>query len=189
MPKPAEKQLCAHLQCGDTKDLRERIFCRLNLAPEGIARELQIEYLPEYCRALAGNAARQACVRLYTAYQPCWNRPAGEERLRCARSVLSLGSNVAEEARRCKERSGCIKALEEKVYNMVIFHLYDLEQRAETLSERGASLEKIADFETVVEIKKQAFRDARSHEEQRAIILEVRKAWRDFLQDVQKEVR
>lgn len=191
---PVSQRRCSRLQCGNKTTLRERIFCRLNLAPAGMVRELEIEYLPEECRAAADSAQRQACIARYKSYQPCWSVPAGESRFACARDILRLGPMASEEVKNCQGQTGseqvaCKAAVREKVFRMIKFRLYDLEERAEQLAERGADLDAVADLEALIESKKQAFDAAQTKAERRQIIFDVRQAWQDFLNRVKDQVK
>jgi len=192
-PPPPESQPCQKLQCGNKPTLRERIACRLNLAPAGAARELEIQYLPEACRVKTG-AEQKSCIERYKSFQPCWNAKEGEERFSCARNVLKLGPSISEEVKTCQGKKGqdqvaCKSALKEKVLYMIAFRFYDLETRAEELGNRGADLNAIADFETIVELKKQAFDKASTNTERRQIILDVRQAWQEFINKVKDQIK
>ncbi|PIR92425.1 hypothetical protein COU01_01800 [Candidatus Falkowbacteria bacterium CG10_big_fil_rev_8_21_14_0_10_44_15] len=192
-PPPPESQACEKLQCGNKSTLRDRVSCRLNLAPAGAARDLEIQYLPEACRVKTG-AEQKECVGRYKSFQPCWNAKEGDERFSCARNVLKLGPLVSDEVKTCQGKKGrdqvaCKIALKEKVLYMIAFRFYDLETRAEELGNRGADLNAIADFETIVELKKQAFDKASINAERRQIILDVRKAWQEFISKVKDQIK
>jgi hypothetical protein len=192
-PPPPESRPCQRLQCGNKPTLRERIFCRLNLTPAGAARELEIQYLPEACRVKTG-AEQKSCIERYKSFQPCWAVKEGQERFSCARNVLKLGPSISEEVKTCQGKKGqeqvtCKKALKEKVLYMIAFRFYDLETRAEELGNRGADLNAIADFETIIELKKQEFDKALTNAERRQIILGVRKAWQEFITKVKDQVK
>lgn len=193
-PSPETSRPCPTLQCGNLGQMRERILCRLNLAPAGVARELQIQYLPEECRALAATAEQNECISYYKSYQPCWSMPAGTGRFACARSVLKLGPIVSQEVQTCRGKTGteqvqCKAELREKVFDFIKFRFYDLEQRAEEFGNRGADVQAIADFETAVEQQKQAFGKAATKTERRQIILNVREAWQQFINKVKDQIR
>lgn len=193
-PSPVTSQACPHLQCGDKATLHDRIACRLNLAPEGAAQELKIQYLPEECRTAANAAEKNECIARYKSYAPCWNLPAGEGRFACARQVLNLGQSVADEAKQCQGKVGpgrasCEQGLKEKVLYMVKFRFYDLEQRAEDLARRGADLSVVTSLETAIETKKQEFDAAKTQNNLRQIILDVRAAWQDFVNKVKDQVK
>lgn len=193
-PPSATTKRCEKLQCGNLSTLRERIFCRLNLAPAGIARELELQYLPEECRALSDNNAQEACEERYESFQPCWSVPAGRQRFDCARNILKLGPIVSGEVKKCQgltgqARANCSQDLKNKVYDMIKFRLYDLEQRAERLGERGADLGAVADLEAVIEQAKQDLNNAQTFNQRRQIILDASAAWRNFLKTVKDQVQ
>jgi hypothetical protein len=165
----------------------------LNLTPAGAARELELQYLPEACRGKTG-AEQKTCIDRYRSFQPCWSINDWKERAACARNVLKLGPVVSEEVKTCQGKKGseqvaCKMALKEKILYMIAFRFYDLETRAEELGNRGADLNAIADFETIVELKKQALEKATTNAERRQIILDVRSAWNDFIRKVKDEVK
>ncbi|MBI2985007.1 MAG: hypothetical protein HYY50_05295 [Candidatus Kerfeldbacteria bacterium] len=192
-PPPEQFRPCQALQCSSKSTLRDRVFCRLNLAPEGLARELAIEFLPEECRVLVDQSTRQECIQYYRNYQPCWTLPAGENRFSCAKNVLKVGPIVSQEVRSCQGKTGqeqvtCKSAIREKVFDLIKFRFYDLEQRAEVLGDRGVDLSTIADFVTAVEQKKQAFNQAASKDERRQIILDVRQAWQTFIDQAKTQL-
>jgi hypothetical protein len=193
-PSPATSQRCDHLQCGGLPSLHDRIACRLNLAPGGIARELELQYLPEECRVMTNKQTQENCEELYKSYKPCWDIPAGQQRFDCARGVLKLGPDLSAAIATCKSLSGlqqaqCIEQQRKAVFNLIKFRFYDLEQRAEKLGERGASLQAIAVFETFIETKKQAFDQASGHEQRKQIILDVRQAWQNFINEIKDQVK
>lgn len=193
-PSPVNLQACTHLQCGGKATLHDRIACRLNLAPEGAAQELKIQYLPEECRAATVKIEKNECIARYKLYAPCWNLPAGEGRFACSRQVLSLGQSVSDEAKLCQgktgtDRASCEQTLKEKVLYSIKFRFYDLEQRAEDLARRGADLGQVADLETTIETKKQEFNAAKTQDELHQIILDVRAAWQNFISKVKDQVK
>src|SRR5258708_6981184 len=167
---PSTTQRCDHLQCGDKTALRDRISCRLNLAPAGVARELEIQYLPEECRSLSSKSDQETCEERYKSYKPCWNIPAGQARLDCARGILMLGPVISQEIETCQGKSGtgrvaCIAGVKEKVFSMIKFRFYDLEQRAEKMGELGADLGAVTDLETTIEQSKQNFNKVTTYQE------------------------
>ncbi len=189
---PSTARACQHLQCGNMKTLSERISCRLKLAPAGVTRELQIQYLPEECRVIANAAERKECIARYKSYQPCWSLPQGEGRFECARKVLKLKASVTDEIQACRtdaNPSKCRTDLKEKVLYMIKFRFYDLEQRAEDLYYRGASPAAIAKFDTIVETKKQEFDQVKATSDFQRIILDVRSAWQNFMDQVKDQIK
>lgn len=192
-PPPPDSQPCEKLQCGNKSTLHDRISCRLNLAPAGAARDLELQYLPEACRVETG-AEQKECVNRYKSFQPCWSSQEEEQRFSCARNVLKLGPVVSDEVKTCEGKTGadqvsCKTAIKEKVLYMIAFRFYDLETRAEELGNRGADLNTIADFETTIELKKRAFDKATTNAERKQIILDVRSAWQDFINKVKDQVK
>lgn len=185
-PPPQSERACPTLQCGNLPTLLERVACRQKLGPAGLAREYEIEYLPELCRARADKTARAACVDLYRAFQPCWQLTEGAERNACAGRLLKLTSSVGARKTECDEKSEadrplCMGLLRNDVHNMVLFRMYDLEERAEALASRDVPADLIARFSATVEEKKIAFDAAKDKEGRRQAILELRAAWRDFV--------
>ena len=169
-PQPQASRRCEKLQCGDKTDLRERVACRLKLAPSGIARELEIEYLPEECRAIpTGSSDRGLCIARYKSLAPCWAKAVGLDRDICAKEVLKFDAAATPEAKR------------QATYGMIKFRFYDLSERAEDLIEDGVSADDVATFVATVESKKQEFNAARTKDQRRQIILDVRAAWKAFV--------
>ena len=148
--------------------------------------------MPEACRAMTDNDEKEECIQRYKEYQPCWNLPEGQGRFECAKKVLKISNDpLKDQINFCKtaaDPSDCMDVLREKVLYMITFRFYDLEQRAEDLFYRGVSASDIADFDTKIEIKKQEFNLATTNKERRQIILDVRKAWQDFVNKAKSQV-
>jgi hypothetical protein len=166
--------------------MRERVVCRLGLAPAGMARENELQYLPELCRAQAAGPARDACIALYKDFDLCWSAPSLDERVACAKGVLGLESNIREQMIACLEKEEpestvCADKLRQKVYDLVLFRLYDLEERAEDLLERSVPIDAVADLVVEIEQKKIAFKAATTKEARRQAVLDVRAAWLQFV--------
>ncbi len=192
-PPPISARACSHLQCGNKPTIEERILCRVSLNPAGVARELEIQYLPEACRAETDAIEKKECIERYKSYQQCWALPVGKARFDCANTVLKISTvPIQDQVKDCKlskDQSACMNQLREKVFYMVQFRFYDLEQRAEDLFYKGVSNETIADFDIIVETKKQAFNSATTDAERRQIILDVRKAWQDFVNKAKDQIK
>lgn len=181
--KPMSDRPCPTLQC-DQPDIRARILCRMKLEPAGILRENEIRYLPELCRALEGEE-RDRCIALYKSFGPCWEAKEGE-RVACARGVLGLGENLKELTVACKEmepaeRDACLAALRAKVYDLVLFRMYDLEERAEDFVAGGVTVETVADFAVKVEQRKLEFKKASDKDGRKKAVTDLRADWKDFL--------
>lgn len=184
--KPAADRPCPNLQCGDLPSMRERIACRLKLEPAGIAREDEIRYLPELCRSAAGEDAKAACIALYRSFAPCWASPAGDARTNCAKNAVGLAGDLKEQVVACREmddpaKSACLDALRKKVYDLILFRVYDLEERAEALRANGVPDAAIVDLSVKIEEAKAAFRAATTKDARRKAILDARDAWKAFL--------
>lgn len=137
---------------------------------------------------------KSECIATYRSYAPCWAIPPGEPRFTCARNILKLGPVISDEVKTCQGKTGkgqaaCKEALRDRVFYMVKFRFYDLEQRAEDLARRGANLDAVAKLETAIERKKQALDGSKTDGERRQIVLDVRAAWRDFIANVKDEVK
>lgn len=188
-PSPAVSQRCDHLQCGNLPTLDARVRCRVNLAPAGIDRELELQYLPEECRAEKDASVQAACIARYRAIVPCYKPPEGEQRFSCGRQALGLDAPVADLLRSCQagpdaERAACLQALRGKVYAMVKFRFYDLEDRAEDLFARGASTDRIGTFVSYMETEKLAFNQAGTKDERLAIVRDVQAHWKAFIVEI-----
>lgn len=184
--QPRISQRCDRLQCGNIAVLRERVECRLRLVPAGLARELEIQFLPEACKAFAVGDTRAECISLYKSFDPCWSLPLGDRRNLCAKDVLGLSEDVSTDVASCQELSvseavECMSSLRARVHDMILFRIYDLEERAEELLDMGVRVEDVADFVTIIEELKHAFVIAESKEGRRNVILGARSAWRAFV--------
>ena len=141
--QPAKQKtvdLSQELKCGNLSSRGERVRCRLSLEDEEYARENEILYLPEECRDMV-EEKKNNCINLYKKTQRCWQFPVGESRLQCVRENLNLGRIFSTEIKTCDakgtERAKCISEIREKAFNLIKFRFYDLEERAEKISEEG----------------------------------------------------
>ena len=185
-PKPVEKQSCLYvsnllkkLKCRNLATLNERVGCRLQLSDKDLIQELQISYLPEECALANSEMKKESCVKLYSSLQPCFNQQAN--RIACAKRILNVG-DIATEKANCGNSINCIQNLREKTYSLIKFRFYELEERAEEFLESGIISNDVATlFISNLELKKQQFNNAKSYDERRNIILEIRSLWRDFI--------
>lgn len=187
-PPPFFKK-CEKLQCADKPTVKERVLCRLNLTPAAIAREYELEYLPEECKLKTSNKEKNDCIKRYLSFKPCWEKPVGEERSLCAKNALGIVNNASQEMNTCLGKTPrvaetCKNDIRKKVYEMIKFRFYDLEERAEELIEEGADQNLVADFSIFILQKKEEFNKAKNNEERKKIILDVRKEWKKFVQAV-----
>ncbi len=186
--EPDSHQPCTTLQCGNKTDLRERVACRLNLTPLAMARELDIQYLPEECRAMADSYEQTTCIERYRSYQPCWGFTGTAERVSCAKGILGLQENVADDIAACTSQE-CLVDLQDRVYQLIKFRFYELEERSEELAERGANLDDVADFIVLIINKKSEFNSATTTEQRSQAIIDVRDGWHTFLTKVTPDIQ
>jgi hypothetical protein len=144
---------------------------------------------------MADATEKKECIARYQSFQPCWNLPAGDGRFVCAERALGMGtSSIAVDIAACQAKAGgaqasCMQTLKENTLYMIKFRFYDLEQRAEDLARRGADLGAVANLETTVEIKKQAFDAAQTKDQFAQIIRDVRTSWQGFVNQVKDEIK
>ena len=107
---------------------------------------------------------------------------------------MKLGT-LLEEKKACSELTGeeksvCVRELKNKVYNLIKWKFYDLEERAEDFMIRGlVDKDSVVDFIVKTEEKKVKFNEANSKEERKNIILDVRVAWTDLVKKIKENMR
>lgn len=183
-PNPGQR--CDHLQC-DQEALYDRVFCRLNLAPAGITRELEIEYLPEPCRPLDGEEQGE-CIERYQAFNECWKYEVGQPRFDCVRKSLDLDVDIDAAKVACARDAQCLDELTQKIHYMISFRFYDLEARAEDFAREGVDLETTAAFVTKVLENKVAFQAADSYQERRDLIEQMRDDWAAYIVEARSQL-
>lgn len=192
-PKPEKEKQETGLRCGNLPTLQERVSCRLDLEEDEQEKELELNYLPEECGALTGSA-RGICIARYKSVQTCWKFPIGNERISCVKRLIKLGT-LQEEKEKCdilagQEKSTCVRELKNKVYNLIKWRFYDLEERAEDFMARGlADKVSVVDFVSKIEENKMKFNEAETKEERKNIILDVRGDWQEFINIVRGKLR
>lgn len=187
-PKPGEvtPEEAAKYKCSELGTMDERIICRLQLKEEN-----EYNYLPEECRALI-NESRESCVANYKKSQDCWQSDRDSERFKCAANAFGLVGTVAEQKAQCdaltwQNRSSCILELRGRVDAVVKFRVYNLEDKAQRLMEKGlAGQETVTRFVTAMEQQKQNYNDAKTVADKKAIVKGVQKLWQDFIAKVKK---
>lgn len=182
-------------RCGNLSSAVARISCRLQLTSEQLVVEQKALYLPEECRSFAEGEVRDLCIARYKSFAPCWASAPGEARFACSRTAVGLTRSVADEARACAaiadidDKRECIEVMRTKTFNAIKFRFYDLEKRAEDLIEKGATVEQVAEFIAFITEQKIAFNNATSDAARRAVILEVRTGWKNFLAEVRASLQ
>jgi hypothetical protein len=176
------------IYCSELDTVRERISCRLDLEEEDQEEELEVYFLPEECRAVYFTP-REECLERYESVQGCWQFPVGNERILCVKKVMNLGT-IQEEKEKCSRLGGvqklvCEDELKNKVYNLIKWRFYDLEERAEDFMHRNLiDKETATDFIITAEESKVKFNEVKAFEEKKNIILNVRIAWNDLMRDI-----
>ena len=189
-PKPQPKagevtpDEAAKYKCSTIDAMRERIKCRLQLKEEN-----EYDYLPEECRALV-NESREKCVANYKKSQNCWVSDKDSERFRCAKNAFGLAGTVADQKAQCDNltgtnRSGCILELRDRVDAVVKFRIYNLEEKAQRLMEKGLATEEAAtNFITQMEQQKQNYNAAQTVAEKKAVVKGVQRQWKEFISNI-----
>jgi len=188
----AEEEKIDGIKCANLKTIKERVSCRLELEEEEQEEELQLYYLPEECAALSG-ASRGICIARYKSVQTCWKFPVGAERVSCVKRAIRLEA-IQEEKEKCnkligEKKSVCVREIKNRVYNLIKWRFYDLEERAEDFMTRGlADKEFVIDFIVKTEENKVKFNEADSEEERKNIILDVRTDWKELVKEIRENV-
>lgn len=179
-------------KCSDFLILKERIKCRLELEEEEQEGELELYYLPEECAALSG-ASRGICIARYKSVQTCWKFQVGEERISCVKRTMNLGT-ILEEKKKCDELLGenksiCVREIKNKNYNIIKWQFYDLEERAEDFLKRGLiDKDTAVDFIAKTEQNKIIFNEAKTKDERKSIILEVKNDWKVVVNKIREKL-
>ena len=179
----------AKYKCSEIETIGERIRCRLQLKEEN-----EYDYLPEECRALV-NESREKCVANYKKSQQCWKSLKDSERFKCAASAFGLAGTVASQKAQCDNltgpnRSSCILQLRDTVDAVVKFRIYNLEEKAQRLMEKGlVDAGTAANFVIAMEQQKQNYNDVKTVAEMKAIIKGVQRLWKEFIATAKRQVK
>jgi len=183
----------SELKCGDLPTLRERVECRIELSEYELGKELELQYLPEECRTIINQGLQESCIQRYESVQQCWQNPVGPSRISCVKKQFNLG-DIKDEKATClasnpSNKETCLNELEDKVFALVKFRVYDLEERAEELLEEGASEEAVINLVAKLEEKKLEFNDASTIEDKKNVIKAVRNIWQDFVNEIKDQIK
>ncbi len=168
------------LKCGGYLGIEDRVTCRLKLT-EDERKEYQ-NFYPEECMV---RKDKEKCLNVYEAVQPCWQKENGKERIQCVKDAVNVG-DVSEERAKCATLSkemqdDCLLRLQEKVYGVVKFRLYNLEEEAEGLLEKGyLGFDDVRNFVVKMELKKSAFNIAQTKEQRVKVLLAAREDWKEL---------
>ncbi len=174
------------LKCGGYLGIEDRVTCRLRLS-EKERNEYQ-NFYPEECMV---RKDKEKCLNVYEAVQPCWEKENGKERIDCVKNAVDVG-NVTEGRAKCaglKEemREECMVRLREKVYAVVKFRLYNLEEEAEELLDKGyLGFDDVRDFVVKMELKKSAFNMVQTKEQRIKVLLAAREDWKELAAKVKQ---
>jgi len=163
----------SELQCDEKQSTSERIDCRIDLP----LNYEKLDYLPEECRNKTGND-RYDCLTTYESVQPCWLSPAGTERENCVKEKLELG-NILEEKSQCSNIN-CLQDLRKKVYKLVKFRFYDLEEKAIKLLEFGVSRQDVTDLMVKMEQQKLNFNNSGTMDKRVQVVKDAQNDWQSF---------
>lgn len=169
------------LKCGGLLDIKDRVRCRINLESE--YEEYQ-NFFPEECRT---HKNPEQCLKIYQAVSPCWDISSHEERITCLKDKIN--PLFTKECEIPAATQTCKKEQNEKIITLIKLRFYNLEEQAEILQEHGLlDLEPLIEFVTQVELKKQAFNQAKTKDEMKQIIQDVRNLWTDLMKKLKPEI-
>jgi hypothetical protein len=189
------------LECGSEATAQARARCRLRAREEafeaGIGQQVQAEvqtelqHMPEECRALNGTV-HAACIARYRVMYNCMAHENDVAREACMKSELQL-NRVVEQKQTClsnqtTDKQECLQQLHQNVYQLIKFRFQNLLEKAERLSEKGASEELVVEFMAAIEQKTVEFDEAQTMDERKAIVQEVAQLWREFAKQAIDEI-
>ncbi len=183
--QPANTSYNEKFVCSEYNTSKDRIRCRINLAEEN-----EYDFLPEECKNQTG-VLRATCVQSYKKVSKCWDEDSDSKRFECAKKEYVL-ENVANERAKCEaleNHTDCKKELIKKVDTLVKFRIYNLEQKAQKMKEKGANEETVVDFITLLESKKLEYNQQISKEGKKKILDDIRSAWTQFVKQARSDMR
>lgn len=167
-------------------DMRSRIRCRMML-PDAEVRN--VTFMPEECRVLAN---KSACIETYRTFQTCRRDLEGDDvRVACIRPKLGIGQDVREEIAVCNNSTNkqeCMQTLRERVFLLTKFRIYNLIYKAEELKEEGVDETLVVDFISYIEDAKIRFNNAPDIASKKAILIEVKQKWLEFVEQARSQV-
>ncbi|MBI5224757.1 hypothetical protein HY989_02715 [Candidatus Micrarchaeota archaeon] len=171
--------------------LKERVKCRLDL-PEN-SQTAKLAFIPEECRSQIDEKSKTDCIHLYEKLSICNRLDTDANREKCAKNELALGSSIAIEKSNCdalkeNDRLDCISSLRSKLYSLIKFRFYNLEEHAEKLMEKGANEALVVDFISQLETKKAEFNRASGLSAKKQVIWEVRSIWEEFKKSAKAQI-
>ncbi len=176
------------LECGEQETMKARIMCRLALRKNSTAG---LNYVPEECRGKSGTE-QQECFDLYDKVQSCRDLKDNDAKFACVREKLNKTGNITSEFRGCQASqnpTACMALAKEKVHYMAKFKLYNLENAAEKLLDRGVSNATVTDFIAKMEQLKLDYNNATTKEGKIAVLKMALAAWKDFKKEAISELK
>ncbi len=130
------------------------------------------------------------CREHVQSLSKCWGTPPGLQRAECARTRLGVRnrSQVREQMENCAGNSSCAQEVRQRVYNYATFRFQGLSERAEDMLQRGVSAETVDTFVQDLQDLIDSFTAAEELEEKKAILLDIRELWKDFVESAKEEV-
>lgn len=169
-------------------DMRSRIRCRMMLSDDEVRN---VSFMPEECRLLAN---KTACIETYRTFQTCRLDLEGDDaRAKCIRPKLGIGQEVREEVVACQALNGtarqeCFQTLRDRVFLLVKFRMYNLVYKAQKLQEEGVNETLVLDFISYLEDAKIRFNNAPDIASKKAILIEVKQKWLEFVEQARPQV-
>ena len=187
---PAPTSSSADYSC-ELSTLRARVKCRLEL-PEN-DKTAKLAFIPEECRVLADEKSKSDCIHLYEKLSVCNQLKTDDLREICAKKELIIGNSIATDRANCESLKGndrldCITALRGKLYSLIKFRFYNLEEHAEKLMELGAEKTMVVEFISLLETKKSEFNRASGLSAKKQVIWEVRTIWEEFKKNAKIQI-
>ena len=174
------------IKCSELKLLNDRVSCRIDLVKKG----KETEFDPEECRT-ANN--KEKCRKDYVAANSCWSVKSDRDRSNCFRNHLKF-QTIQLERREClklepRQKDECFQELHDKVFSLIKFRFYNLEQKAEYFMQEGADQNTVSEFVTNIERKKQEFNSAKTIQEKKEIIKQVKDLWNKFINEIKPQLK
>jgi len=179
--------------CEEGATMKERIKCVLNLPDEHVN---QVKYVPEECRAKPTEGKKTQCIQEYKEFQTCRGEgTTDKERETCIKPKLGLSQEVRTTIEGCKQEIGisnrnlCLQNMKINLLALAKFRMYNLVYKAYLLWEhKGADIDKVADFTSIVYQKKIDFNNADTTSKRKEIINELKMEWEKFKQNVKEGI-
>jgi len=165
-------------KCGTDLTLKERIKCKAALKNED---EKSTNFFPEHCK---NSDNLEKCLQVQKITSTCKTLKDHDKRVSCLKQKIGIGSksNIATEKQRCGTDIECRKEINEKIKSVILARLDNLVKQAETLQKKGyLGEDEVLKFTEEIELKKSEFSQAKTKQEMREIIQEIKSLWKDLV--------